>query len=87
MIVAALLLAAATPSSDQRDHSNYEEAVQEQIDNLPDGDQKDELQDKLNSYESDENYPDDLKGDRERISDEIEECDDCVDPNDAGEPD
>jgi hypothetical protein len=71
----------------QRDHSNYEEAVQEQIDDMPDGDRKTDLQDKLDSYESDENYPEYQKDDREDVEDAIEDCDDCDDPDDAGDPD
>jgi hypothetical protein len=90
MIIVAILLAAAAPPRAhhaQRDHSNYEEAVQEQIDNMPDGDRKADLQEKLDNYESDENYPEHLKGDREDVEDAIEDCDDCDDPDDAGDSD
>jgi hypothetical protein len=108
VILAALLLAAPTPSipywlyrvdppsvvqhrlehhlQREQDQANYEESVQEDIDNMKDGQRKDDLQDKLTSFESDENYPEYQKQDQEDIQDWYSECHDCDDPEDEGYP-
>lgn len=70
----------------QQSQADYAEAVQEQIDNMKDSPKKDDLQDKLTSYESDENYPEYQEQDREDIQDWFSECHDCDDPEDAGNP-
>lgn len=70
----------------EQNQANYEESVQEDIDDMRDGPAKDDLQDKLTSYESDENYPEYQKQDEEDIQDWYADQHEFDDPEDEGNP-